>query len=150
MEEEPVLKVLAIVFGFLCPLTCFSLCLAPFVYLSFKWSAETGKTYQLLMKKWADENGWEIVRQRHREFGSPWMFSTSGFQFIYYVALARKEDLMRVRWAWVRCGGWLSGPKSDRIDVHWDGKWQVLPPPEPEPPPIAPQDHLLWDPRLDS
>jgi hypothetical protein len=148
MQADPVLKLLGAVFGLLCPLACIAPWLALGFYLSFKWQAETDKTYQLLLKKWADENGWDIVHRRRCKFLSPWIFSRSGSQFVYYVTVAREDNPTWARWAWVRCGGWFLGPKSDRIEVSWDGRWHRLTPPEPTPT-ITSQDDLLWDPWLD-
>jgi hypothetical protein len=147
MNEESVLHLLGTVFSLVFSLVCGCIWLAPFAYLYFRTKAAAERSYQSLLKKWAVENGWDIVHQKRCNFVSPWMFTRSGSQFVYYVAVARKEDLMRIRWAWVRCGGWLLGPKSDRIEVSWDGQWHQLPPPEPEQP--SRQDNLLWDRWMD-
>jgi hypothetical protein len=142
--QESVLELLVAVSGFLCSLVCISFWFGSLIYLSYTWAAKLDRSYQPALKRWADENGWEIVHQKRCKFVSPWMFKISGMQFVYYVAVARKEDLMRIRWAWLRCGGWFLGPKSDKIEVEWDGLWHVLAPPEPTPT-QAPQDDLLWD-----
>ncbi len=145
--EESVVFFLGWVASLLCSLVCASAWLGPFAYLYFRWKVQAKSSYHSLLKKWADENGWEIVQQSRREFGSPWMFSKSRAQFVYYVAVAPKGDSEKARWAWVRCGGWFSGPKADKIEVRWDGEWQPLSLREPTP--IAPKDDLLWDSWVD-
>jgi hypothetical protein len=102
-----------------------------------------------LIEKWANENGWEIVKCQRRSFGSPWMFSTSGAQGIYHVTVCYHEGQPRIRKAWLRCGGWFLGAKTEKVEMRWDGASQPLPEPVPEPLPPAPQDDPLWDRSLD-
>ncbi len=143
------MNTLIFVLGNACALVCAAVWLAPAAYLYFWWRKETDATYQALMKRWADENGFVIVDQKRREAFSPWTFTRSGSQFVYYVTLTRPEERTRVRHAWVRCGGYFLGPKSERVEVRWDGPWRDLPAPEPPPAPPRPQDDVLWDPWVD-
>jgi hypothetical protein len=71
-----------------------------------------------------------------------------GAQGLYHLTVAYEEGGMRIRQAWVVCGGWLLGPKTEKVGFRWDGVSQPLPPPEP--PSSPPQDDSLWDAWLDT
>jgi hypothetical protein len=139
------MEVLAGLCGGLCALAWF----VPLLLLAIEFRRRTDDTYRAFLKRWAGENGLEILHCRRREFGSPWMFSKSGAQWVYYVTVMYHEGTPRIRRAWVRCGGWLLGPRTEKVDVRWDGVSEPLPQPEPEPEPSRPQDDPLWDPWVD-
>jgi hypothetical protein len=77
------------------------------------------------------------------------MFSASGAQGIYHVTLAYQEGNARLRSAWVRCGGWFLGAKTEKVEMQWDGVSYPSPAPTAEALPLRPQDDPLWDQSLD-
>jgi hypothetical protein len=127
--------------------------LAVLGYFFLKWTSQTDATYRSRVKKWADENGFVIINQKRCYGLTPWLFAASGCQFVYRITVTRAEYQNYARWAWARCGGWLLGPKSEKLQVSWDGPWRKLSPPEPAPEPApavaSPQDHVLWDRWID-
>ena len=77
------------------------------------------------------------------------MFSISGSQGIYHVTVAYQEGNARLRRAWLRCGGWFLGAKTEKLEMQWDGVSQPLPAPTAEALPSRPQDDPLWDEAFD-
>jgi hypothetical protein len=77
---------------------------------------------KIILKKWADENGFEIVekKQRYMIFTGPFKFWTnSRNQIIYCLTVRDREGHERSGWA--RCGSYLGGVFfSDKIEVRWD------------------------------
>jgi hypothetical protein len=136
------------ILGFLCSAFCGLTFLAPFAYLAIVSLRKTDETYRIHIKKWESEKGWEIVRCERRRFASPWMFSNTA-QGIYHVTVLYQEGQPRMRRAWLRCGGWFLGWKTEKVEMRWDGLSQPLPEPAPGPPPSQPQDDPLWDQSLD-
>ena len=139
------LTILGLLFSCLCVLSW----LAPLAYLMIEIHRRTDEAYRAFIRKWARENGYEIARCDRRRFGSPWMFSASGAQWIYHVTVVFQEGNARQRRAWVRCGGWLLGAKTEKLEMQWDGVSQPLPAPTAEPLPSRAQDDPLWDESLD-
>ena len=73
---------------------------------------------QHLLKIWAQDNGYEIIRSEFRMFRKgPFMLSGRS-QTVYRVAL--RDEAGRTRTAWVRCGGWFSGVFRDQVEAKWD------------------------------
>jgi len=137
------------ILGSLFTVLCVLAWLAPFAYLAVVSQRRIDEAYRVHIKKWATQNGWEVVDCRQRWFGSPWMFSNSGAQGIYHVTVLYHEGQPRIRKAWLRCGGWLLGAEKERVEMRWDGVSQPLPAPVPEPLSPLPQNDPLWDQSLD-
>ena len=67
-----------------------------------------------LLKKWAQDNGLELLRADFRMFRKgPYMWSSRG-QAVFRVEVRDREG--RTRQGWVRCGGWWSGVASDKVE----------------------------------
>jgi hypothetical protein len=135
--------------GFFCTGLCVLAWFAPAAYLAVALQRETDLAYRQHIKKWASENGWEIAHCQRRKFGSPWMFTNSA-RGIYHVTLRYREGPPRIRRAWLRCGGWLLGSKSEKVEMRWDGLSEPAPEMVPGPPPSLPQDDPLWDQSIDA
>ena len=101
---------------------CTGVCVLPFlilfVYVVRRTQRAIDSAYQPLLDKWAAENGWEILHRQRREWGSPWMFSKSANQPVYYVTVGYQEGGMRTRRAWVRCGHWFWGWFVEKIEYR--------------------------------
>lgn len=73
---------------------------------------------QKLLRRWAEENRYELLRARHRMFRKgPFIWSSRG-QTVYRVEVRDKQGL--VRKGWVRCGSWWAGVFSDKVEARWD------------------------------
>ena len=73
----------------------------------------------IILRRWAESNGYEIVGSRYCRFNvGPFFWTTSNWQYVYYVRVRLPEN--QERRGWVRCGGWLSGVLSDKAEVRWD------------------------------
>ena len=73
---------------------------------------------QKLLKRWADENGYEFVHAEHRMFRKgPFVWSSRG-QSVYRVEV--RDGLGVERKGWVRCGSWWAGVFSDKVEAKWD------------------------------
>jgi hypothetical protein len=77
---------------------------------------------KIILKRWADENGFEIVEKKQR-----YMFSTGPFKFwtnsrnqiIYFFRVRDRAGHERSGWA--RCGSYFGGVFfSDNIEIRWD------------------------------
>jgi hypothetical protein len=143
------MTVLLTILGSLFSVLCVLAWIAPIVYLGLSLQKRTDEAFRANIKKWASENSWEIVNCQRRSFGSPWMFSITGAHGIYLVTVLYQEGQPRIRRAWLRCGGWLLGPKNERVEMRWDGTSRPLPTPAPEPPAPRAEDDPLWDQSLD-
>ena len=72
-----------------------------------------------LLEEWASENGYRILSSEHRHLvRGPFFWTTSKGQTVYRVSIEDREG--RVRSGWVRCGSWMMGLWSDRVQVKWD------------------------------
>jgi hypothetical protein len=140
---------LLMILGSVCSGLCALAFVAPFAYLAFVSQRRADEAYRGHIKKWAGENDWEIVKCQRRWFGSPWMFSPSGSHGIYHVTVVYQEGHARQRRVWVRCGGWFLGPKTERVEMRWDGVSQPFLHPQPAPQPARSQDDPMWDRVLD-
>jgi hypothetical protein len=72
-----------------------------------------------LLQRWADDNGFRIVRSEYRHLlRGPFFWTTSKGQTVYRVTVEGKAG--DVRSGWVRCGGWWFGLMSDQVEARWD------------------------------
>ena len=147
-ESADAMSVWLQILGFLCSGLCALAWLAPVAYLAVALQRKTDLAYRQHIRKWASENGWDIVHCQRRKFGSPWMFSNTA-QGIYHVTVLYQEGQPRMRRAWLRCGGWFLGSKTEKVEMRWDGLSEPLPEPALQPPPSRPQDDPLWDQSID-
>lgn len=139
------------VLGWLCSGVCVLAWLVPLILLGREFDRRTNAADRSLLQQWARGLGWEILDCRRRWFGSPWMFSYNGAQRVYYLTVMYHEGEPRARRAWVRCGGWFFGPKTEKVELRWDGVSRPVPPPQPAPAPepSRPRSDPLWDPWMD-
>lgn len=71
-----------------------------------------------LLQRWADDNGFRILRSEYRNFvRGPYFWTTTRGQTGYRVSVEDKAGT--VRGGWVRCGSWWLGLLSDRVEVRW-------------------------------
>ena len=95
-----------------------SFAIAMFITL-FWWFDRRSK---VILKKWADENGFDIVekKQRYMFFAGPFKFwTTSRNQIIYWFRVRDRAGQERSGWA--RCGSFWGGVFfSDKIEIRWD------------------------------
>jgi hypothetical protein len=76
---------------------------------------------QALLQKWAQENGYQILRSEYRVFRrGPFFWTSSKGQTVYYVET--RDRLGVPRSGWVRCGSWWWGLWSDETEVRWENQ----------------------------
>jgi hypothetical protein len=91
-------------------------CVAALVGLTLWWHFSRSGS---LLQRWAEGNGYRLVRQEYRHlFKGPFFWTSSRGQTVYYVTVEDREGKRRS--GWVRCGGWLLGLLSDNVEVRWD------------------------------
>jgi hypothetical protein len=74
---------------------------------------------RVLLRRWAERNGFEIVEKQFRYFRQgPFFWTASGRQIVYRILVADRSAGRRKGWA--RCGSWWLGVLADRVDVRWD------------------------------
>jgi hypothetical protein len=73
-----------------------------------------------ILNKWAQDNGYVILEQKHEFWNGPFFWSTSKGQEVYYVTVRDKADVIRS--GWVRLGGYWWGLSEDKAEVRWDEK----------------------------
>jgi hypothetical protein len=72
-----------------------------------------------ILRRWADENGYEILEKSYRHFlRGPFFFRTTKHQTVYRVTVRDKAG--NVGSGWVACGSWWMGLWSDQAKVRWD------------------------------
>lgn len=71
-----------------------------------------------ILNKWAQDNGYVILEQKHAFWNGPFFWSTSKGQEVYYVTVRDKADVIRN--GWVRLGGYWWGLSEDKAEVRWD------------------------------
>jgi hypothetical protein len=72
-----------------------------------------------LLQRWAERNGYRIIRREYRFFfRGPFFLTTARSQAVYYVTVEGQEGT--VRNCWVRCGSWWFGLLSDQVQVRWE------------------------------
>lgn len=133
----------AIVFlvGVLFTLLCSAVWLAPFFLLHRDAEKKRDDKAALLLKDWAMENGYSLIRQESIGLG-PFLLKSSN-QRVYEVVVADREG--RMRHGWVLCGDWFMGMRSRYVKVSWD---ESAPEPTPAPTSLGENDPL-WDDELD-
>src|SRR5215203_3704968 len=88
---------------------------------SMAWSFSRSRS---LIQEWADENGYRVVEAKYRWIvRGPFFWTTSKSQTVYRLTVEDAHG--NLRRGWVRCGSWLAGLWSHRVDVRWDeDTWQ--------------------------
>lgn len=72
-----------------------------------------------ILQGWADENGFRLIESRYRWIArGPFFWTTSKSQAVYRITVEDAQGQRRTGWA--RCGTWLGGLWSRRVDVRWD------------------------------
>src|SRR4051812_45417745 len=72
-----------------------------------------------LLRQWAANNGYHIVRQEYRHLRKdPFFWTSTKGQTVYHVTV--EDSTGSRRSGWVRCGGWWLGLLSDHVEVRWD------------------------------
>lgn len=72
-----------------------------------------------ILKKWADENGYEILEKSYCHFfKGPFFFRTTNHQAVYRVTV--RDERGNVGTGWVACGSWWWGLLSDQAHARWD------------------------------
>ena len=83
---------------------------------SMFWTFSRSKS---LIDEWAAENGLRLIDYEYRWFvRGPFFWTTSKSQTVYRVTVEDSQGYIRK--GWVRCGSWLAGLWSHRVDVRWD------------------------------
>ena len=92
------------------------LVVSAFVIGSIQWRIERSRS---VLEQWRSKNGFEILHSEHRNlFRGPFSWTTSRGQTVYYVRV--RDDKGKERSGWIRCGGWILGVMTDKVDVRWD------------------------------
>jgi hypothetical protein len=91
------------------------ICLASVIIAWNVWSFSRGRA---LLKRWAQENGFQIVHSEFSGFYSgSFTWTSSRSQIIYFVQVLDSNG--KERSGWVRCGSFWSGIVSDKTEVKW-------------------------------
>lgn len=81
--------------------------------------AHRGSRSHDLIEQWASANGYRVMNAESRPFSrGPFFWTTSKGQTVYYVTFA--DAAGQYRSAYVRCGSWMGGLWSDKVDVRWE------------------------------
>ena len=71
-----------------------------------------------LLKEWAAEHGFEILRSEYRNLArGPFSWSSRG-QAVYYVTV--RDNRGTKRSGWVNCGGRFFGLLTEKAEVKWE------------------------------
>lgn len=82
------------------------------------WMARRAR---VMLKKWAEENGYEVGSAEYRAFRKgPYFMKSSNNQAVLKIIVADEDG--NVKSGWVCCGSWLGGVLVDKINVTWDDK----------------------------
>jgi hypothetical protein len=73
-----------------------------------------------IVERWAERNGYRIIRQDSRVFfRGPFSWNSSNSQDVYRVTVEDRSGNRKS--GWIRCGGWFLGPLlSDDVEEAWD------------------------------
>jgi hypothetical protein len=82
---------------------------------SFAW--QFGRSRNII-EEWAAGQGLTLLGSEYRPLRmGPFFFRHGKNQTVYYVTV--RDQLGRIRHAYVRCGGWFMGLLSDAVAVEW-------------------------------
>jgi hypothetical protein len=80
------------------------------------WRSNRSKT---LLDQWAQANGYKLLSAQSRHLSrGPFFFTTSKGQTVYRIRVEDTEG--NIREGYARCGSWIGGLLSDKVDVRWD------------------------------
>jgi hypothetical protein len=89
---------------------------AVLIWLGLWWHFERSSS---LLRQWAANNGYRIVRQEYCHFfKGPFSWTSTKGQTVYQVVV--EDSAGTRRRGWVRCGGWWLGLLSDNVEARWD------------------------------
>ena len=72
-----------------------------------------------MLERWAARNGLRLLEREARILArGPFFLSTATGQEVFRILVQDQQG--QVRRGYVRCGGFLFGMLSDRVDVRWD------------------------------
>ena len=84
--------------------------------LSIAWHFGRSRS---LLETWAAENGYRIISSQYRFLArGPFFWTTSKSQSVYRVEV--QDPAGRRRTGYVRCGTWLGGLLSNKVEARWD------------------------------
>jgi hypothetical protein len=90
--------------------------MAVLIVASIAWQFSRSKS---ILQSWADEHGLRLIDARYRWIArGPFFWTTSKSQTVYRITVEDAQGHRRTGWA--RCGSWLGGLWSRRVDVRWD------------------------------
>ncbi len=97
----------------------FEFLLIPFVIalvaFSMFWRSSRSR---LIVKDWAQKNGYQLVSSNYCVFWrGPFWFTSRG-QTVYRVIVRDQQGTLRS--GWVRCGSWFLGLLSTQTEVRWE------------------------------
>ena len=79
-----------------------------------------GRRSRFLLSKWANESGIVLIEAEERTLLlGPFWSGTSNGQTVFRVRV--RDRVGAEHSGWVRCGSWLLGIQTDRVEVRWDG-----------------------------
>ena len=71
-----------------------------------------------ILSKWANENGYQILDLQPKVINRGPFFLSSKMQTIHRITVQDAEGTQLS--GWVRCGNFLQGVFSDKVEVKWD------------------------------
>ena len=71
-----------------------------------------------ILAKWAHENGYQILDFQPKVFNRGPFIWASKSQSIFWVAVEDAEGTQRT--GWVKCGSYMGGIFSYKVEVKWD------------------------------
>ena len=71
-----------------------------------------------ILNKWAYENDYQILELQPKVFNRGPFIWASKSQSIFWVAVEDAEGTQRT--GWVKCGSYMGGIFSDKVEVKWD------------------------------
>ena len=83
------------------------------VYYSYFYSRS-----RKLVRKWADENGYTLLKMEHRLFRKGPFLLTGRNQAVFKVVVRDESGLQQT--GWVRCGSWLAGIFGNDVEALMD------------------------------
>ena len=78
-----------------------------------------GARAQSMLENWAAVEGYRIVSCERRTFRrGPFFFTSGKGHEVYRITV--EDQSGQIKSGYIRCGGFLFGLLSDRVDVRWD------------------------------